>query len=349
MADATFREYPGLTRTVLAEGLAALDAVRAGLIGDLGLDGYWLADMTLSELSRETPHFPLPVVSERYAPGAGGNVAANLAALKPRLVRVLGVLGQDWRGDLLLRALAEQGADAGAVIRSAARITPAYIKPIRQGYGGVAYEDPRLDFANNTPQGPDLDEAVIARIDALAAESDVFCVSDQFPNGCITEAVRGHLVSLARAGARIVVDSRSQIDAYPGCLLKPNELECARALGAVPRRDASLAELTDLALALARRTGSTVCMTLGERGCLLVEQGRIPVHVPAVPVEPPLDICGAGDSFLSLFALALAAGQAAPDAAAMASLASAVTIQKLGQTGTASRREILDLAGRDAT
>jgi len=90
-------------------------------------------------------------------------------------------------------------------------------------------------------------------------------------------------------------------------------------------------------------------MTLGERGCLLAEQGRIPVHVPAVPVEPPLDICGAGDSFLSLFALALAAGLAAPDAAAMASLASAVTIQKLGQTGTASRAEILTQAGRHTT
>ncbi|NLO36939.1 MAG: sugar kinase [Clostridiaceae bacterium] len=347
MAESSCREYPGLARPDLEAGLAALEAVRAGLAGDLGLDGYWLADMTRSELSRETPHFPLPIVSERYAPGAGGNVAANLAALKPRSMRVLGVLGQDWRGDLLLRALAEQGAGTDAVLRSTSRVTPAYIKPIRQGYGDIAYEDPRLDFANNTPQGPDLDEAVVAGLDALVSDADVLCVSDQFPNGCITEAVRRRLVRLAQDGARIVVDSRNRIEAYPGCLLKPNELECARAVGAEPNRSASLDDLTELALALVRRTGSTVCLTLGERGCLLAEPGRKPIHVPAVPVAPPLDICGAGDSFLSLFALALAAGMSGADAAAMASLASAVTIRKLGQTGTASREEILALAGRE--
>ena len=35
---------------------------RIGVIGDSCLDVYWHADMTKSELSRETPHFPLPIV-----------------------------------------------------------------------------------------------------------------------------------------------------------------------------------------------------------------------------------------------------------------------------------------------
>ena len=51
--------------------LAALETMFEGvnrakvcLIGDFCLDLYWLADMRRSELSRETPHYPLPVVEE---------------------------------------------------------------------------------------------------------------------------------------------------------------------------------------------------------------------------------------------------------------------------------------------
>ena len=51
--------------------LKKLGKGRIGVIGDFCLDVYWHADMTKSELSRETPHFPLPIVQERLSPGEG--------------------------------------------------------------------------------------------------------------------------------------------------------------------------------------------------------------------------------------------------------------------------------------
>ena len=63
-------------------------------------------------------------------------------------------------------------------------------------------------------------------------------------------------------------------------------------------------------------------------------------YAPAWRTEPPLDIVGAGDTFLSAFAAALAAGIPGDVAAAFANLASAVTIRKIGTTGTASPEEI---------
>ena len=83
--------------------------IHVALIGDLCLDVYWFADMTKSELSRETPHFPLPVVDERMSPGAGANVAANIAALRPANINVLGAVGEDWRSDVLLKAMQNLG------------------------------------------------------------------------------------------------------------------------------------------------------------------------------------------------------------------------------------------------
>ena len=56
--------------------LENISNARVGLLGDFCVDIYWHADMTKSELSRETPHYPLPVVRERVYPGAGGNDVA---------------------------------------------------------------------------------------------------------------------------------------------------------------------------------------------------------------------------------------------------------------------------------
>ncbi|MBQ3591052.1 MAG: hypothetical protein II979_03855, partial [Clostridia bacterium] len=73
--------------------------------------------------------------------------------------------------------------------------------------------------------------------------------------------------------------------------------------------------------------------------------GETCIGTPAVPSEGPLDICGAGDTSLSAFACLLAAGASPGEAAEAASVASAVTIRKIGTTGTATREEILQLYG----
>jgi bifunctional ADP-heptose synthase (sugar kinase/adenylyltransferase) len=123
----------------LEEILGRMGGVKIGLLGDVCLDIYWRADMRRSELSRETPHFPLPIVDERLAPGGGANVAANMAALGPKSVRLFSAVGDDWRGRELLRLLERMGIGlSGVVAAGAGRVTNAYAKPIRMGFSGVA-------------------------------------------------------------------------------------------------------------------------------------------------------------------------------------------------------------------
>ena len=81
----------------LRELLLGLSDRTIGIVGDLGLDAYWYADMTISVISRETPLFPRPVIREAYSPGAGANVAHNLSDLGVGRVVALSVLGDDWR------------------------------------------------------------------------------------------------------------------------------------------------------------------------------------------------------------------------------------------------------------
>ena len=320
-------------RAALEALLDGMGRARIGLVGDLCLDVYWKADMRLSELSRETPHYPLPVVEERVSPGGAGNVACNLAALAPGGLKVLGLVGEDWRGELLIRALEERGVDTGLVVRNGAVCTNAYIKPLRAGISDVVYEDPRIDFENRAPVAPALEAAVLEGLERLAEESDALLVSDQLRFGCVTDAVRRRLCALGESGKTVIVDSRSRIGEYRHVIVKPNEVEAARAFGGGE-------DYGRLALAASRHTGRPAVVTAGSLGCYVARDGAVE-HVPGERVAPPIDIVGAGDTFLAALGMAVAAGGDLCAAALAANLASSVTIRKLGTTGTATREEIL--------
>ena len=116
---------------------AALRDKTVAILGDFCLDIYWQADMTRSELSRETPHFPLPVVEERVSLGAGGNVAANLAALGPKEILAVSLYGDDWRGRLLAEEVKKAGVSPEWLVPSGQRFTNAYCKPQIRGCSGT--------------------------------------------------------------------------------------------------------------------------------------------------------------------------------------------------------------------
>lgn len=315
---------------------------RIGVIGDFCLDVYWHADMTKSELSRETPHFPLPIVQERLSPGGAGNVVMNVLALEPKSVHAVGVFGDDWRGAALKDLLKKAGADVSGVVTDVSRVTNTYVKPLRKGFAeNVVYEDPRLDFTNYDPLAKATEKKLIATLEKLAKKIDVLCVCDQMPCGCITPSVREKIVALGKKGLVIVVDSRDRIGLYTDVIVKPNEIESARAF----KGEIAETEFEKLAAALEARTGRPAIVTAGDRGCYVSEKGRV-AHVKACKVTGEIDFCGAGDTFLSGLAVATAAGFPLADAAKIACCCSAVTIKKLKTTGTANRMELSDALSR---
>ena len=336
------KNLQGLTKDRLIELLGKMSEVKAMLIGDMCIDIYWVGDMTRSRLSRETPHYPLPIVEERMSAGAGGNAAVNLATLCPKSVTV-GVIGDDWRGVCLKSVFEKKGMNTDGIVIASGKITNAYCKPMRKGYLGIEVEDPRLDFESYEPMSEMLEARIIDKINAFAPESDVICVSDQFENGCITPAVRDVINGYAREGKLVVVDSRSRIGLYNNCILKPNEIECARATDCVPLdENATEDDIKNAAQILHEKTGSDVCLTLGARGCLVRRKGNN-TRIGAVKVDPPVDTVGAGDCFLPAFSLALAAGATDAEAGIIGSMASAICVKKLNTTGSASAAELLEL------
>ncbi|MCL2398084.1 MAG: PfkB family carbohydrate kinase [Defluviitaleaceae bacterium] len=333
--------FPPLSRTRLVEILDKIKDVSVAVFGDLCIDIYWDVDMRMSELSRETPHFAMPVVGERISLGGGGNVAANLAALLPKQAYACGLIGDDWRGRELIALCKAADIDTSHIVCGMGLISNAFCKPMRRGISSTIYEDPRLDFANVVPYGQEIEGAMIKALDAVATKADVLCISDQLPTnvyGAVTPRVREHILKLAASGLTVVADSRDRIGEYKNVILKPNEVEGARAAG-LPAAG-NINEYAQAAAKLSAMQKCEVVMTIGADGSLYAFEGSV-THVPAFPVPGDIDICGAGDSFISGFSLAIAAGASRPEAAFFAGLCSGVTIQKIGATGTATAEEVL--------
>jgi len=324
--------------TDIRELLSRIDRVKIGVIGDFCVDIYWHADMTRSELSRETPHFPLPVYKEQVYLGSAGNAAANIAALKPEKLFVCGIYGDDWRGALMNQKFQEIGADTAGMICENGRLTNAYCKPIRHGMSDTVYEDPRLDFYSNTPISADSENRIIEELKKMAKKVDIICVNDQFENGVITEMVRAAVIEIARAGKAVIVDSRNNINKFSYVTVKPNETEFCRAFGV---NSLEPSQYGTYALNFANAKHCNVLLTLGPNGSMYCD-GKSVTSIPAKDrdAKGPFDICGAGDTFISAFSCISATGCDPIISAEVASAASAVTIKKIGVTGTATREEI---------
>lgn len=333
-----------LTKKEVREITDRIKKSRIGIIGDFCVDIYWHADMTLSELSRETPHYPLPVTAEKTSMGAGGNVAANLAALCPEKIYAVSLIGDDWRGMLLKKLIKESGISDEYIIETKGRFTNAYCKPMRHGISATVYEDPRLDFENRCPISEETENKVIECLRELSGKVEVLCVADQFRYGIVTKRVREEIISLAKNGLTVICDSRYNIGEYTHCILKPNEVECWRAVyGNDGFINATESEFIKAADDLAVKNNAKVFCTLGAKGSYVTD-GKNGVRVGAKTLTGELDICGAGDTSLSAFSLGIAADAPIGKAAALAGLASAVTVKKIGMTGTATAEEIENIA-----
>ncbi len=332
------------SRARLSEILDSLSCVRVAVVGDLAVDAYWYADMMQSELSRETAIPTRPVVRESYTPGGASNVCWNLVTLGVEGVHAVTVVGQDWRWEIMHSLLTDIGVNVEHVLSSADWATTMFAKPILLAYG-LQREDARLDFLSDHALPYDLEEVFLAQVQSVLPQVDVVTVTDQVSPGVLTKRGIAALAALAEAHPEVifVADSRYRVDAFYHMVLKPNNIEAAQALfrDKTPE-EVSRDELAAAAPDLHQITGRPVYITLGGEGVLICDGTEVR-YAPGVSLSPPIDVVGAGDTFLATLAASLAAGASCWEAGALANLAAAVVCKKLNQTGTASPEEILAL------
>ncbi len=311
------------------------------VFGDFCLDKYLYSHPSRDQPSVETGLAAHWVHRKAVYAGAGGTIAANLAALGAR-VRCAGPVGRDGEGYELRAALSTLGADTTGLCETPGHCTPCYTKPMRKTPAGGYAEQNRLDFRSPHPLGRAEEEALCGALERALQGADAVVLADQFCEealGALTPAVRGFACALARRHPETVflADSRAFAPRYTGVMLKCNHHEFAAAAGLPAPEDE--AALRQDGLAFARRLGRPLFVTQGERGIWVFENGEAG-RVPAFPVAGEIDVCGAGDATNAALALGLCLGLSPGQAAKLACCVSSLTIQQIGKTGTASREEV---------
>ena len=325
----------------IREILGGIKKQRALVVGDICLDRWCTYDPATAEPSAETGIPRCGVVASQVSPGGGGNVATNLAALGPARVAVLGVRGDDGFGFELNRAFAERGIDASLMVEIRNWQTFTYTKLLNSETGSE--DQPRVDFINTRPLPPEAERRIIEKLSAAIQAFEVVLVADQAETsagGVMTPAVREALISLAAQYPEkiFLADSRRRLHLFRNLMVKPNQSEAEAACMALFGK----VDFKGLREALGAKA---LFLTQGPKGALVFEPGKETWSKPR-PVERPVDICGAGDSFAAGTALALAATRDPVEAAGFGNLVASITVMKKG-TGTASPQEVLAAVAKE--
>jgi D-beta-D-heptose 7-phosphate kinase/D-beta-D-heptose 1-phosphate adenosyltransferase len=317
-----------------------LDALRQGrlaIVGDLMLDQY-----VYGEVSRISPEAPVPVLqaqSERAAPGAAANVAANVAALGGRVLLV-GAVGSDAAGVELCRLIAGQER-----LQLEPVVAPQRPTTLKTRLVCGQQQIVRVDRETTAPYTPAEQEALTEAALGALAEADVLVLSD-YGKGVLCDRVLEAVLAGARAaGKPVVVDpKRRRFEAYRGAdYITPNRKELSDATGLPCETDE---EAALAAQAAAAQCGAAILLTRSARGVSLFREGAAPVHIPARTREV-FDVSGAGDTVVAAFALALAGGVEAAQAVMLANAAAGVVVGKRG-TAVCSAAELAQaLEGRE--
>jgi len=330
------------------EILSKLPNLRVIVYGDYFLDNYLTMDRNLSEKSLETGIEAYQVIETRKYPGVAGVVTSNLRALGVNVL-ALGLLGDDGNGYDLQKKLVDNGVDVRGLIEVPGYATPTYNKPMMREPDGHEHELNRMDVKPRASLAANLEELLIDRLNNLITEADGMLVVDQAQGknfGVVTDRVRDeiHRLAIANPQKTIVVDSRNYLGLFTSVILKANLSEAihATALRRLPN-ETSAACAERCGHALFTRTNRPVIITLGSEGIYLLEDiNRAGIIIPAIPVNGPVDIVGAGDSVNASMGAALCAGATLMEAGFIGNIVASIVIQQIGVTGIASPQQVMD-------
>src|SRR6266478_302284 len=323
---------------------------RIGVLGDLMLDRYLWG--TASRLSPEAAVPVVDFVEQSECLGGAGNVAANIAVLGAR-VEAFGVTGNDEPGRALQKCFRNSGIGDKGIIADAKRVTTVKTRIIARHQQVV-----RVDHERREPLRAETQEKLLRLLFSSLKRLDALVLSD-YDKGLITDDFADRVLSAAhQLNVPVLVKPKtSRLYAYRGARV----IVCnAKEAGFYVTRD--LAEdksVEEAGRALLAHFGcGAVLITRGEKGMSLIEEtAPRALHVPATGFEVTyarvgqpgvdrnssgrqvFDVTGAGDTVLSVLALAAAAGASLPEAALLANAAAGVVVSKLG-TATVTPEEV---------
>ena len=305
-----------------------MSSATAGSQGRIVVVGSLNADLTIY-----CERLPLPgetVHGTGFAVNPGGKSAnqAVAASLLGGAVSLVGAVGADANGDMLLSSAAGAGVDISGVRTSATEAT------------GVAVIAVDANGENNIIISAGANGTLTPADVAAAAETfdraAVVCLCLEVSLDTVEAAARaGH-----DAGATVLLNlspyaeiPQQLADLTDVLLVNAHEASLFLGSAEIPGSDADVSDWEAVRLHFAERGLQRVLVTLGADGSMVLDSlapsGQQLVRVAPIKVKA-VDTTGAGDAFTGAVAARLAAGAPLADAAAFASIAAALATTRKG-------------------
>ncbi|MFF1830338.1 ribokinase [Paenarthrobacter sp. NPDC058040] len=296
-----------------------------------------------ADLTIYTERLPQPgetVHGNGFAVNPGGK-SANQAVAASKLggrVSLIGAVGEDPNGTMLLDSTANAGVDVSRVRRSDAATGVAVISVDANGENSIIISA----GANGTLSPADVDFAAFrdAAVVCLCLEVGIDTV--------VAAAQAGH-----DAGATVLLNLSPyaevpQLLAGLSDVLLVNAHEAALFLGSeadIPASDADAEAWEPVRSQFADRGLHRVLVTLGSQGSVVLDSLARGTQEQLTRIAPTrvnaVDTTGAGDAFTGAVAARLAAGDSLAEAASFASVAAALAATKKGtQAAYATLEEV---------
>lgn len=311
--------------------LAGFKDKRVVIVGDLVADQFLHG--TISRVSREAPVFILRHDDTETRPGGAANAAVNIASLGG-IPLLIGLLGNDANGAFLRSALESSNVSCELTSQSPDRQTTK-VRVLAGQHYAAKQQVIRIDYEPAAQIGEAIRDKLVSTLLAAGETADAIVISDYnygVVSGEITDAARAIAV---RRNIPLIVDSRFRLAEFSGVTsATPNQDEVEQILGPnFSEQDC---------VGLAGRLGlESLLITRGNQGMLLIERGKEPLSIEPIGPTTPVDVTGAGDTVIAVYALGLASGLSFAEAAMTANHAGGIVVMKKG-TATVTRRELLD-------
>lgn len=301
--------------------------ITVAVIGDIILDKYLWGDV-----ERISPEAPVPVVDvkkDTVSLGGASNVANNTASLDAKAY-MIGVVGDDENAKIIENLLKSKNINP-VLIKDKSRPTIEKTRII-----AVSQQLLRIDREDRSKLSVEIEDKIINEIKNIKDEINVFIVSD-YGKGVIAQRIMDFIKSLNKP---IFVDPKpSNYQLYKNTtILTPNKKEAYESIKADKNTDLELVGrkiMSDLEL-------NQLLITLGGEGMALFEGDKI-LRIPT-KAKKVFDVTGAGDTVISVLALARLAGGIWEESASLANTAAGYVVGEIG-TATVSRGILIDLIG----
>ena len=291
------------------------------VIGDLILDEYiW------GGVSRISPEAPVPILetrSENLALGGAANVANNLVGLGCE-VHLCGAIGQDEKGDKLLKTIHDRSIQTEGIFRFVHRPTTTKIRIIAHNQQIL-----RVDKEDNRPITEETEKKLIQYITQVIPTMDGVICSD-YHKGILTEKVIKAVMRKAQKSEKaVIVDPKnSDFSLYKGAtVITPNLREVASSVPIKIKDQEDLGRAAEYLLNLTK--AQAILITQGKDGMSLYKSKEKLISIPTVAKEV-FDVTGAGDTVISVFSMAMFVGFDYQEAAWLSNMAASVVVGKVG-------------------